>query len=130
MVFIIVYNSSSVMNTIALAATNPATYYQKVEKANLKKHVESLTKAYSSYLTNQQKVLDQQIGQETTLQATFDSSLTDGTSMEGLKSLKATILNMVKGKDSKTNMKFSCNDEELASLDVYSLNDIIYILIP
>jgi hypothetical protein len=118
------------MNTVALAATDPLAYYQNVEKENLNQQVDTLTKAYASYISDYQNLLKQQIGQETTLQATLDSSITNGTSIEGLTNIKATMLSMVKGKDSKTDMVISCNDQELTSIEAYTLNDFIYLLIP
>lgn len=116
---------------IAQAATTPLEYYQWTEKDNLYKHVDSLSKNYADYILNYQKALKQQIGLETTLQATFDSSITNGTDVEGLKSLKATMISMSKGKESKTNVAISCNDQDITSLEAFTtLDNLIYLLIP
>lgn len=130
MIAILFYNSSISNNEVAQAATNPLAYYQKLEKANLNKQVDVFTKAYTSYITKYQSSLNQQIGQETTIQATLDPSITDGTSMEGLKSVKATITSMIKGKNSKTSTVISCNDQDLTSIETFTLEDLYYILIP
>lgn len=130
MIAIMFCNSSNGMNIIALAATDPVGYYQNVENEYLNQQVDYLTKAYASYISDYQKLLKQEIGKEITLQATLDSSIAKGLSMEGLKNIKATMLSMIKGNDSKTNMVISCNDQELTSIEAYTLNDFIYLLIP
>ena len=130
MIAIMLCNSSSSMNMVVQAATDPVAYYQKVEKANLDQQVDKLTDAYTNMITDYQKALKQQVGQETTIQATLDSSITEGTSYEGLKSIKTKMLSMVNGLSSKTDIGISCNDQELTSFEAFMTNDIYYLLIP
>lgn len=130
MAVIFLCNSFSIATTIAFAKTNPRTYYHNLEKEYLKQNIDSISKAYDTLLSQQQNTSNQQTGRETTLQAALDSSLTDGTSFEGLKTMKASIISMVKGKDSKTSTTIFCNDEKLTSIETYTFGDILYILIP
>lgn len=124
-------NSLSAMNMIAQAATTPLAYYQKIEKDNLNEQVDILTKAYSDYILNYKNSLKQQIGLETTLQATFNSILTDETSFEGLNNIKASMISMIKGDKTKSNGVISCNDKDITSFEMYTtLNDLYYYMIP
>lgn len=130
-IILISINSLGTMDMIAHAATTPLAYYQNLEKDNLNKQVDGLTKAYADYILNYQTALKQQMGLETTVQATFDSSITDNTSFEGLNSIKASMISMVKGIENKTNGVISLNDKDLASFETYTtLNEIYYFMIP
>lgn len=131
LVAILLLNSASPLTAKALAAdADPLSYYKQVEKDSMNKNVDALTKAYTDYLANYGKAATQKIGIASTLQTTIDSSIMDKTEFKGIKSIKADMISMINGTNTKTNMKISCNDQELTSLDVYTLKDAYYYLIP
>lgn len=128
---ILCINSLGSTQVIVQAATTPLEYFKKTEKENLNKQIDALSKNYASYISNYQEALKTNIGFETTLQANIDSSITDGTYFEGIKSIKASSISMSKGTESKSDMVISLNDNELTSLAAYTtLNDLFYLMIP
>ncbi|MFA9464626.1 MAG: hypothetical protein ACERKN_10100 [Velocimicrobium sp.] len=116
---------------VAKAALSPLQYYQKVENANINKQIDSITEGYSSYIKTYQESLKQEAGAEVTLKATLDPSIAEEIGAEDLKSVKASIISMVKGTKTKSTMNFYTNDKQITSLETYAdLNGLYYFLIP
>lgn len=123
--------SPTSVNNVSKAALSPLKYYQKVEKANVNKQIDGLTKGYDSYIKAYQEALKQEAGAELSLKATFDPSFATAMGMEGLTSAKASIISMVKGTKTKSTMDFFANDKQLTSIETYAdLNGLYYYLIP
>ncbi|ROR30381.1 hypothetical protein EDD66_10232 [Mobilisporobacter senegalensis] len=129
--FSMIFSLFSPATSISKAALSPLKYYQQVEKANINKQIDSLTKGYSSYISAYQEALKQESGAEVTLKATLDPTFANGLGLEGLTSLKASVISMVKGTKTKSAMNFYANDKQLTSVETYAdLNGLYYYLIP
>jgi len=119
---------------VAKAALSPLQYYQNVENANMNKQIDSLTERYSTYIKAYQEALNQEAGAEVTLKATLDPSIATMIGAPDLKSVKASIINMVKGTKTKASMNLYTNDKQLTSLETYAdlndLNGLYYYLVP
>ncbi len=119
---------------VAKAALSPLQYYQNVENANVNKQIDSLTEKYSTYIKTYQESLKKEVGAEVTLKATLDPSIATSLGAPDLKTLKASVITMVKGNKTKASMNFYTNDKQLTCAEAYAdmndLNGLYYYLIP
>lgn len=130
--FMLAIFAPTVMNVFAQTTKTPVEYYQSVEKSNLDKQIDELSKYYGNYLEYYKKATKEGNGSEVTLNATLDSSIVTPMGFEGLKSIKATILSMQNANKSKSTISLYANNKKFTSLNVFGdINkEMAYILIP
>ncbi len=115
----------------AEAVANTSDYYQSVEKANLEKQIDDLTKLYGVYMENYKKTASG-LGAEATIKAEFDPGFAAALGLKNLKSIKTTSVTRQTDKKSDSILTFFTNDIELTSMNVLSdvEKEVTYLLIP
>ncbi len=110
---------------------SPSEYYQAVEKFNLNKQIDTISSFYGRYLDNY-KESSKGVGAEVNIKAEFDPSIAKLIDLEGLKSLKASIVSMQTDKKSQSVISLFTNDKQFTSLEVFAdtEKELIYLLIP
>ncbi|MGB8455448.1 MAG: hypothetical protein WCD89_24340 [Anaerocolumna sp.] len=123
--------SSGAVKAFAETTDNPAEYYQTIEKTNIEKQIDALTKFYGMYLDNYKKSA-KGLGAQVDLKAEFDSSIAASMGLNDLKSLKATIISMQTDKKTNSLIHLFTNDKEFTSFSVLVdiEKELEYILVP
>lgn len=115
----------------AEAVGNTTDFYQSVEKANLEKQIDDLTKFYGIYLENYKKSASG-LGAEATIKAEFDPDFAAVLGLKNLKNIKTTAVTRQTDKKAESIITFFTNDIELTTMNILSdvEKEVTYLLIP
>jgi hypothetical protein len=105
--------------------------YQTIEKSNLEKQIDAISKAYGAYLDNY-KTSAKGVGAEVSIKAIFDPSFAKEMKVDHLESVEASIDSVQTNKKSKSVITLLANNKDFTTLDVFAdtEKELAYVLIP
>lgn len=115
--------TGSLANTIALMTKSPADYYSSIEKQGINKGIDDLTDSYEKYIALYQERQNTGYAIEANVKTTINQQFTSLLGLADFQSVEAKITTLTKGKNEKTTVGLSYNDQALVTINALLNSD-------